>query len=214
MLDRASGEHPSRSSPSGRGIPARTDAESYTSHLLASVWWKRLLNAQAPYRWNLRRLRPGFTLDFGCGVGRNLLHLDGRGVGIDHNLRSVEIARERGLTAFTPAEFTASPFNAPAAFDSLLLAHVAEHMSDGELIDLLIRYRELVKPGGRVILITPQELGFRVEPSHVQFMDFAVLRRVAEQSGLEPEKEYSFPFPRLFGGVFRYNEFVSVNRKP
>jgi hypothetical protein len=25
--------------------------------------------------------------------------------------------------------------------------------------------------------------------------------------------DYSFPFPRIFGHVFRYNEFVSVNIK-
>ena len=33
---------------------------------------RRMLPTQAPYRWNLRRLRLGRVLDVGCGVGRNL----------------------------------------------------------------------------------------------------------------------------------------------
>ena len=68
---------------------------------LEGARWKRLLDVQAPYRWNLRRLGLGFTLDVGCGIGRNLLHLDRRGVGVDHNVASVEIARGRGCTAYT-----------------------------------------------------------------------------------------------------------------
>jgi SAM-dependent methyltransferase len=37
--------------------------------------WKRLIDVQAPYRWNIHRLRLGRTLDVGCGIGRNLKHL-------------------------------------------------------------------------------------------------------------------------------------------
>jgi len=77
--------------------PDTRDAE-YTRRLssLEGAAWKRWLNVQAPYRWNLRRLQLGFTLDIGCGIGRNLVNLGGHGVGVDHNERSVELARERG----------------------------------------------------------------------------------------------------------------------
>src|SRR6266478_9167810 len=87
------------------------------------VKWKSLLNVQAPYRWNLLRLKPGYTLEIGCGIGRNLIHLKDQGIGIDHNIPSVEIARKRGLKAFTPEEFNGSDYNIPQLFDSLLLAH-------------------------------------------------------------------------------------------
>src|SRR5689334_18506356 len=123
-----------------------------------AAWWKRLLDVQAPYRWNLRRLQPGFTLDIGCGIGRNLLHLAGNGIGVDHNAHSVEIARARGLQALTADEFRASPFNAPARFDSLLLAHVVEHMDESQAIALLQSYLHTLKSGGKIIIITPQEL--------------------------------------------------------
>lgn len=192
-----------------------TREEAYTARLLGgrSAWWKRLFDVQAPYRWNLRRLRPGFTLDLGCGIGRNLLHLGGQGVGIDHNPASVEVARQRGLHAFTPEEFESSSFNSPERFDSLLLAHVAEHVTRPEAVALARRYQPLLKMGGRVILIAPQESGFRSDPTHVEFLDFTALREIAGDAGLQPTEEYSFPFPRFWGRFFRYNEFVSISEK-
>src|ERR1041385_8430085 len=106
-----------------------TDTADYADRLmrLQHKWWKRLLNVQAPYRWNLRRLRPGFTLDVGCGIGRNLVAVDG--VGVDHNASAVQQCREGGLRASLPAEFLASEWARPGTFDSLLFAHVVEHMT-------------------------------------------------------------------------------------
>jgi 2-polyprenyl-3-methyl-5-hydroxy-6-metoxy-1,4-benzoquinol methylase len=178
-----------------------------------SAWWKRILNVQAPYRWNLQRLDPGFTLDIGCGLGRNLKNLSGNGVGIDHNSHSVEIAKTRGFQAFNPESFEKSPFNKPASFDSILLSHVVEHMGEAEVKQLLDTYMHLLKPRGQVIFITPQEYGFRSDPTHIQFMDFAKLRSIASKSGLRVVREFSFPFPRPFGRFFKYNEFVCVCRR-
>src|SRR5262245_7515058 len=107
------------------------DDREYTERLLRlqSVRWKRVLDVQAPYRWNLRRLEPGFTLEIGCGIGRNLLHLRGNGVGTDTNPYSIEVCRSRGLTAFTPAEFAETEYAAPGTFETILFSHVAEHMT-------------------------------------------------------------------------------------
>ena len=62
-----------------------TTSREYTTYLEERRGWKRWVDVQAPYRWNLRGLRLGFTLDVGCGIGRNLVTFDGHGVGIDHN---------------------------------------------------------------------------------------------------------------------------------
>ena len=190
-----------------------TRGSGYTERLdaLEGARWKRWLDVQAPYRWNLRRLELGFTLDVGCGIGRNLLHL-GHGVGIDHNADSVALARRRGCTAFDPAGFRASEFAAPGRFDSLLLAHVVEHMSETDAAALVAEHLPFVRAGGRVVLIAPQEAGFRSDPTHVEFMDGARLRAILEANGVAFERGYSFPFPRFVGRVFPHNESVAVGR--
>jgi SAM-dependent methyltransferase len=189
------------------------DAE-YTRRLLRAqgARWKRLLDVQAPYRWNLRRLRPGSTLEVGCGVGRNLSHLRGAGVGIDHNPHSVEACRRAGFAAFTPGEFSRS-HHATSRFDSLLFSHVAEHMKFGEFVDLVRERVPLLKPDGRILVMTPQEAGFSSDATHVEFFDFAKIRAAVAEVGFSPLQEYSFPFPRPVGRIFRYNEFVSISRR-
>jgi SAM-dependent methyltransferase len=199
-----------------QGPEAGTRDREYTERLirLQRAPWKKWLDVQAPYRWNLRRLKPGFTLEVGCGIGRNLQHLQGAGVGLDHNAHSVAAARDVGLRAFTPDEFRGSEWNKPGAFDSLLLSHVAEHMSRAALVSLLLAHLPYVRSGGQLILVTPQEVGFASDPSHVEFMDLAFLRTLARELGLIAVRDFSFPFPRPFGRLFIYNEFVSVSRLP
>lgn len=190
----------------------RTQSDAYAQRLqhLGSKRWKRWLDVQAPYRWNLRRLQLGFTLDVGCGLGRNLAHLGGHGVGIDHNEACVEAVREQGFTAYLPAEFDRSVDARADRFDSLLVAHVLEHLSDEEATDLVGKYLPFVKPSGRVVVITPQEAGQRSDPTHVRFVDFDATRRLMSGFGWRVAVERSYPFPRSVGRVFRYNEFVVV----
>lgn len=192
--------------------PADTRDAAYTDRLtrLESVWWKRMLDVQRPYRWNLRRLGLGFTLDVGCGLGRNLANLEGNGVGVDHNEESVRTARERGFRAFTPQEFRASEYAVPGRFDTMLLAHVAEHMPEEDGVALLREYLGFVRPGGRIVLICPQELGYTKDATHVRFLDLGAMQRLCEQVGATVERSYSFPFPHIAGRVFPYNEFVVV----
>jgi 2-polyprenyl-3-methyl-5-hydroxy-6-metoxy-1,4-benzoquinol methylase len=176
--------------------------------------WKRLIDAQAPYRWNVRRLDLGHTLDVGCGIGRNLGHLGGNGVGVDHNATSVQIARERGLRAYTVEEFLASEHARPDTFDSMLAAHLVEHLSEPQAREVVGAYLPYVRPGGKVVFITPQESGYASDATHVRFVGFAELDRLATDLGLAMQRRYSFPFPRWAGKVFKYNEFVAVARRP
>jgi SAM-dependent methyltransferase len=173
---------------------------------------RRFIDVQAPYRWNLRRLHLCRVLDVGCGLGRNLAHLAHDAVGVDHNPESVRIARERGFTAYTVEEFLRSPDAEPGGYDSLLYAHVLEHMNGADAVSLVKSYLPFLRPGGRVCVITPQERGYRSDATHVEYVDFDGIRHIAEESQLVVEKTYSFPLPRVFGTVFTYNEFVAVCR--
>lgn len=192
-----------------------TNEKDYTEGLLyrQSAWWKKFLNVQYPYKYNIQSLKPGFVLDIGCGIGRNLLHLNGNGIGVDHNPTSIEVSKSRGLKAYTVDDFLKSSYNKPETFDSILLAHVAEHMTGDDFIALLKQYIHLLKKDGRIIVITPQEKGFKSDNTHVQFMDFVTVKNLLKQIGFNTTRQYSFPFPRVIGYFFKFNEFVSVAKR-
>ncbi|MEY9962286.1 SAM-dependent methyltransferase [Streptacidiphilus sp. MAP12-16] len=193
-----------------------TAAESYTDRLLTleNSGIRRFIPAQAPYRAHLRSLKLGRMLDIGCGLGRNLLHNRGEGVGVDHNEHSIAAMRTRGLTGYTPADFLASKDAVPESFDSLLISHVLEHIDTEGSASLFADYLPFVRPGGKVVMITPQESGFASDPTHIRWVDFSVLRETCTDAGIEVKRTYSFPLPRLAGKLFRYNEFVCVATKP
>ena len=200
-----------RSTGTGSATAGADYAERLTRLEFAS--WKQRVDVQAPYRWNVQRLNLGRVLDIGCGIGRNLAHLDGNGVGVDHNSDSVTVARKRGLRAYTTEEFHRSVHARPDAFDSLLFAHLPEHVSREVFLDIVREYLPYLRADGRVVFICPQEKGWTTDATHVRFVDFADLRATCTELDLQVEKQFSFPFPRLAGKVFPYNEFVVVARR-
>lgn len=193
-----------------------TSQPEYTDRLAASTaprhGWRRWLDPQRPYRWNIRRLGLGRVLDVGCGVGRNLAHLDGNGVGIDHNPASVLAARARGLRAHVTDEFAASSDAVLASFDSLLFAHVLEHMTQPEASDLVRQYLPYLVAGGRVVVICPQQRGQRSDSTHVTFMPAELIGSVLGDAGVRVERASSFPFPRVVGRWFTHNETIVIGR--
>jgi len=202
------------------GDDRAVEASTYAQRLetLGGRRWKQWLDVQAPYRWNVRRLCIGDVLDVGCGLGRNLEHLGRRGsaraIGVDPNRSCVETARARGLDAFTPEDLAARPGDRDDRFDTLLFAHVLEHLDQPTGDALVQEHLGRLRPGGRVVVFTPQEAGQRSDPTHVRFVDFDVLEGTTRRLGLEPLVARSFPFPRGAGRAFRYNEFNVVWRKP
>lgn len=191
----------------------RTDDAEYSARLqvLQQARWKRWLRVQEPYRRRLLSLDPGRVLDVGCGVGRSLTWLQGSGsVGVDHNATAVRACRSQGVEAYTSAEFEPNAHPWAGAFDSLLLAHVVEHMTPPEAEALIRYYLPALRSGGKVIVICPQERGQASDPTHVQFFDAPDLERLLESTGLTVQRTFSFPFPRRLGPLFIYNETYAV----
>ena len=151
------------------GSPGREDdttTHEYAERLRArqSKWWKRVLPVQAPYRWNLRRLHLGRTLDVGCGIGRNLANLDDA-IGVDHNSDCIAIAKERKRSpAYTVEEFLASTEATAGAFDSLLFAHVLERMPHDDAVGLVRLYLPYVRPGRACLLRDAPGARVRLRP--------------------------------------------------
>lgn len=188
--------------------------EEYTRRLLDRPVWKRLFNVQAPYRRHIRRIVEPPVLDVGCGIGRNLDHLDGKGVGVDTNEHSVSVARERGFVAHTADDFASSEDARRDRYGTLLFAHVLEHMDLDDARALVGEYLPYLKPGGLVVAIVPQEAGFASDPTHVSHVGPDEIDTIARFNGLDVCSVYSFPFPKWAGRAFRHNETVGLLRKP
>lgn len=192
-----------------------TSEVQYTERLvrLSGSRVKKILNVQLPYRWNIRRLVKGFVLDVGCGIGRNLEHLRGNGVGVDGNSRSIEVARSRGLTAFTIDEFLQSEFATRDRFEAFLLAHILEHLSVEDSESVIMSYLPFIKSGAPVIVVCPQERGFRSDPTHITNLSSDAIKEILRNCGLTVEGARSFPLPRMFGTLFKHNETIVLAKK-
>ena len=101
-----------------------------------------------------RFVEPGRLLDVGCGPGFLLEQARERGwfaAGVDPSPFSVAQAHRKGFEAF---EGMLEDVALPAGwFDALALLQVVEHMSDPR--PLLARCRELLRPGGALLVATP-----------------------------------------------------------
>ncbi|MEI7488657.1 MAG: class I SAM-dependent methyltransferase [Chryseobacterium sp.] len=186
-----------------------TKDADYTERLsrLSGAQWKQLLDVQRPYRWNVKRLNLGATLDIGCGIGRHLGHLPKSSVGVDHNKDSIRIARKSGYVAYTTNEFFKKKIP-KETFDSMLLAHVLEHMSTSQGKKIIKDYLPYVK--SNIVVICPQEKGFPTDETHVNFLSHADIEQILKSLGLVIRKSYSFPFHKQAGKVFTHNETIVV----
>jgi predicted SAM-dependent methyltransferase len=140
--------------------------------------------------------------------------LRGNVIGVDVNEDAILMCQAQGFSAYTPDDFHRSPHARPEHFDSLLMAHVLEHVTEEAGDTLLREYLPFVKPGGTVMLICPQERGFASDPTHIRWVDQTALARHLAAVHLEPIRRFSFPFPRWMGKPFIYNEFIAVAKKP
>ncbi|NQU38232.1 MAG: DUF2064 domain-containing protein [Actinobacteria bacterium] len=94
----------------------------------------------------------GATLDIGCGPGRLTVELTRRGLpslGVDVTKTAVEMARQAGADAVCGSVF--DPLPNEGQWDTVLLADGNLGIS-GDPQKLLARIRELLKPGGRLLI--------------------------------------------------------------
>jgi 2-polyprenyl-3-methyl-5-hydroxy-6-metoxy-1,4-benzoquinol methylase len=151
----------------------------------------------------------GRTLDIGSGIGRTLTWLTDS-VGVDHNGHSINRAREQGLICFVNKDFHKSKYALNGYFDSLIFVHVLEHLTKSQADSLLSEFRKYLKPFGKLVIICPQEKGFKSDKTHVTFLNFDSLNEYGRKHQFDLVNKESFPFPRILGKIFRGNEFISV----
>ena len=152
-------------------------------------------------------IEPGMrVLDYGCGDCTSLLELRALGaepVGIEVDPTVRDLATQLGVRVHVGP--LAQLPDADGSFDAVTLSQVIEHVTDPE--DLLRGLRAKLKPGGRLVLTTPNSralsralLGKRWLHWHIPFhqnhFNAGALRRMLGRVGFDVERVSTFtPIP-------------------
>lgn len=154
-------------------------------------------------------LAPGRVLDVGCGDGSWLAHMRGlgwRAEGQETDAQAARYARDRhGLTVHE-GELRALALPA-ASYDAVMLSHVIEHVYDPA--GLLAACRRLLKPGGKLVALTPNAASFGHRtfgsswvaldpPRHLQVFAPRTLAAAAERAGLPAFQVWTSPVRAQF----------------
>ncbi|HEX9671299.1 MAG TPA: class I SAM-dependent methyltransferase, partial [Thermoanaerobaculia bacterium] len=133
------------------------------------------------------------VLDLGCGRGEALALLHERGVaarGVDSSERMVALCRERGLDAAAGDLFEHLAGTEEGSLGAVVSFHVVEHLPP-EALDRLVRLAwRALRPGGVLILETPNPLSlvvaarnFWLDPTHVRPVHPEALQLLLQQAG-------------------------------
>lgn len=168
--------------------------------------WRRALALLAvPYPegaeavgFSVMYLRPvpgGELLDVGCGGGAFLVRMRALGwrvVGVEPDARAIAMATSMYRLDVRRGTLEEQRFPADR-FDAVTASHVIEHVHDP--VALLRECGRVLKPGGRIVLVTPnsESLGHQrlraswiglQPPRHLYLFSCSTLRQAAERAGL------------------------------
>jgi SAM-dependent methyltransferase len=142
----------------------------------------------------LARQKTGRFLDVGCGSGASLELAQSVGwsaEGVDFDPQAVANARQRGLSVHC-GQLSDQGF-ADGSFDLVLMSHVIEHVHDP--LTLLSECRRILRPGGTILLLTPNSASWGQHrftsacvdldpPRHLHIFNAQTLTTLARRAGL------------------------------
>jgi 2-polyprenyl-3-methyl-5-hydroxy-6-metoxy-1,4-benzoquinol methylase len=157
------------------------------------------------------------VLDLGCGRGEWLEVLAENsliGIGVDSNEACIDECRGRGLTAELSDAIEYLRRKPSESQGGITAFHVVEHIPFGVIIELLDEALRTLKPGGILILETPNPgnllVGsntFYLDPTHIRPLPSDLLRFMIESRGFgHVEVIPLHPFPESF----RLNDKANV----
>ena len=157
-----------------------------------NIWYRKYFPVDVPFKFIARAMCRGKILDVGCGPGRYLSFLGNRITGVDYNWDFVYYARNKRYRVFHTSEFFGRRME---YFDTLLFAHILEHMSMEDGIDLINNYLPYLKFNGRIIIIVPHGYCYKNDPTHVLYYDRNKIEELAFKLNFKNGKTFYHPFP-------------------
>jgi SAM-dependent methyltransferase len=157
-----------------------------TYHAALGVYWRKLLFEDNGLDVN------GQVLDYGCGLGQVSAGLANSSL-YDPSPYARQFLNKNGRRVFDREEDIPQH-----AFDYLLSSHSLEHSS--RPADDLVRFRNYVKPTGRLVLVLPIEmvLGPALAPDsnqHFQTWTFQTITNMLLHCGWKPIKQLNVDSP-------------------
>ena len=158
-------------------------------------------------RHHLPRLaEQGPVLDLGCGRGELIRLLKDNGTdarGVDSNPHMAEVARALGVPVEQIDLFAALDACESESLGAITAIHVVEHLSLGDQLRLIRASRRALRPGGILLLETPNPLSlvagsinFLRDPTHVRPLHPDTLAFMLESEGFATaEIEHLAPVP-------------------
>jgi SAM-dependent methyltransferase len=135
-------------------------------------------------------------LDLGCGNGiflELLKERSVRGVGVDSFSDCVESCRQRGLEVHQ-AELLPYVEKTDEQFNGIFCSHIVEHLSPETVLKLFAHAHRVLRPGGRIIIVTPNPKDIEViterfwlDITHVRPYPLPLLEKMLEHSGFSIE---------------------------
>ena len=135
-------------------------------------------------QWVLSVISDGDLLEIGCGNGgmtRLLSPLVDSITAFDVSEPSLELLRKLELPNVTTAQGLIEDFKPGRAFDWVLLSEVIEHLRDP--VTTVCKAFELVKPGGALVLTTPN--GHWESDEHLHEFSLETFAKVIAETGCE-----------------------------
>lgn len=145
----------------------------------------------------------GKVLDLGCGRGLFLSLLREAGLdaaGVDGHAESVDLCREAGFEDVEVGDvlsYLAKQKELGRKFRGIFCSHLIEHLPGDKAMELVAACSDVLLPGGRLVLVTPNVANLEVwshvfwlDPTHVRPYPRKLLEALMEGTGMRVVKSY------------------------
>jgi len=155
----------------------------------------------------------GPILDLGCGRGTMLQILKARGIdcyGVDAFGPALEVCRARRLEVVDSDVFSHLRGLQEDSIGGIFCSHLIEHLAPAEALTLLRESYRVIKPGGALVIVTPNPRDLRVltdifwlDLSHVRFYPAGLLGPILKEAGFSSAESYEDKHTRYSGALHR-----------